>query len=59
MRTRIRAGLLLSGSVLAVMVATDWSVAQTELPEVKVEAPKEETTKRAPKPAAAAKPAPR
>ena len=59
MRTRIRAGLLLSGSVLAVMAATDWSVAQTELPEVKVEAPKEETPKPAPKPAAAAKPAPR
>ena len=59
MRTRIRAGLLLSGSVLAVMAATDWSVAQTELPEVKVEAPKEETPKPAPKPAAAAKPTPR
>ena len=45
MRTRIRAGLLLSSSMLAVIAASDWSMAQTELPEVKVEAPKEEAPK--------------
>ncbi len=59
MRTRIRAGLLLSSSVLAVTAANDWSLAQTELPEVKVEAPKEEVAKPPAKPAAASKPAPR
>ena len=59
MRTSIRAGLLLSSSMLAVMAACDWSLAQTELPEVKVEAPKEEAPKPPTKPAAAAKPAPR
>ena len=59
MRTRIRAGLLLSSSMLAVMAASDWSMAQTELPEVKVEAPKEEAPKPPPKPVAAPKPAPR
>jgi outer membrane receptor protein involved in Fe transport len=58
MRTAVRAGLLLSGSVLASMVASNWSRAQTELPEVKVTAPKE-TPKPAPKKTAAPKPAPR
>ena len=56
MRTRIRAGLLLSSSVLALITASDWSLAQEELPEVKVEAPKEEAPKPPAKPAAAAKP---
>ena len=42
MRTAVRAGLLLSGSALASMVASNWSHAQTELPEVKVTAPKED-----------------
>ena len=36
----VRAGLLLSSSMLAVMVGTDMATAQTELPEVKVTAPK-------------------
>jgi outer membrane receptor protein involved in Fe transport len=58
MRTAVRAGLLLSGSALASMVASNWSHAQTELPEVKVTAPKE-TPKPAPKKTAARKPAPR
>src|SRR5262249_19636355 len=55
MRARI---LLLSSSMLA-SIATSASLAQTELPEVKVEAPKDETPKPPAKPAAAAKPAPR
>jgi hypothetical protein len=59
MRIRIRAGLLLSSSVLALITASDWSVAQTELPEVKVEAPKQEAPKPPAKPAVVAKPAPR
>jgi TonB dependent receptor len=59
MRTRVRTGLLLSSSVLASMIASDWSLAQTELPEVKVEAPKEEAPKPPAKPAVAQKPAPR
>jgi outer membrane receptor protein involved in Fe transport len=59
MRTRIRAALLLSSSVLALITASDWSLAQEELPEVKVEAPKEEAPKPPAKPAVAAKPAPR
>ena len=42
MRTAVRAGLLLGGSALASMVASNWSHAQTELPEVKVTAPKED-----------------
>jgi outer membrane receptor protein involved in Fe transport len=58
MRTAVRAGLLLGGSVLNSMVASNWSHAQTELPEVKVTAPKE-TPKPAPKKTAARKPAPR
>ncbi len=58
MRTAVRAGLLLGSSALASMVASDWSHAQTELPEVKVTAPKE-TPKPAPKKTAARKPAPR
>ncbi len=58
MRIPVRAGLLLGSTVLASMVANDWSMAQTELPEVKVIAPKE-TPKPAPKRAAARKPAPR
>jgi outer membrane receptor protein involved in Fe transport len=59
MRTRIRVGLLLSSSVLTSVVASEWSLAQTELPEVKVEAPKEEVAKPPAKPAVAANPAPR
>ncbi|MBV9236730.1 MAG: TonB-dependent receptor [Xanthobacteraceae bacterium] len=59
MRTRIRAGLLLSSSMLALITASDWSLAQEELPEVKVEAPKEEAPKPPAKPAVAAKPAQR
>ena len=59
MRIRIRAGLLLSSSVLALITASDRSVAQTELPEVKVEAPKQEASKPPAKPAVVAKPAPR
>ena len=58
MRTAVRAGLLLGSSALASMVASNWSHAQTELPEVKVTAPKEEP-KPAPKKTAARKPAPR
>ena len=58
MRIPVRTGLLLGSTVLASMVANDWSMAQTELPEVKVIAPKE-TPKPAPKRAAAPKPAPR
>jgi hypothetical protein len=57
MRTPIRASLLLSSSVLASVAASDLSFAQTELPEVKVEAPKEEAPKPAAKPAVAPKPA--
>ena len=59
MRTRIGVGLLLSSSVLTSVVASEWSLAQTELPEVKVEVPKEEVAKPPAKPAVAAKPAPR
>ncbi|MBV8743764.1 MAG: hypothetical protein JO134_01840, partial [Xanthobacteraceae bacterium] len=59
MRTRIRASLLLSSSVLALITASDWSLAQSELPEVKVEAPKEEAPKPSAKPAVVAKPAQR
>jgi len=58
MRTAVRAGLLLGSSVLASTVASNWSRAQTELPEVKVTAPKE-TPKPAAKKTAARKPAPR
>src|SRR5262249_31438631 len=58
MRTAVRAGLLLGSSVLASTVASNWSRAQTELPEVKVTAPKE-TAKPAAKKTAARKPAPR
>jgi hypothetical protein len=46
MRIPVRAGLLLGSTALVSMIATDWSRAQTELPEVKVTAPK-----KAPKPA--------
>src|SRR5262249_28984876 len=45
--------------MLAVIAASDPSLAQTELPEVKVEAPKEETPKPPAKPAVATKPAQR
>ena len=58
MRTAVRAGLLLGSSVLTSMVTSNWSHAQTELPEVKVTAPKE-TAKPAPKKTAARKPAAR
>ncbi|MGB8549830.1 MAG: TonB-dependent receptor [Xanthobacteraceae bacterium] len=58
MRTAVRAGLLLGNTALASMVTSNWSRAQTELPEVKVTAPKEEP-KPAPKETAARKPAPR
>src|SRR5262245_46487917 len=58
MRIPVRAGLLLGSSVLASMVANDWSHAQTVLPEVKVIAPRE-TPKPARKRAAANKPAAR
>ena len=58
MRTAVRAGLLLGSTALASMVTSNWSRAQTELPEVKVTAPKEES-KPAAKKAAARKPAPR
>jgi hypothetical protein len=59
MRVSLRAGLLLSGSVLASTVSADWSRAQTELPEVKVTAPKETPKPAAPKKTAARKPTPR
>jgi hypothetical protein len=59
MRVSLRAGLLLGGSVLASMVSADWSHAQTELPEVKVTAPKETPKPTAPKKTAARKPTPR
>jgi hypothetical protein len=59
MRISLRAGLLLSSSMLVSVMAHERSVAQTELPEVKVEAPKEDTPKPPAKPAAAAKPAQR
>ena len=42
MRTAVRVGLLLGSTALASMVTSDWSHAQTELPEVKVTAPKED-----------------
>ena len=58
MRIAVRAGLLLGSSVLSSMATSNWSRAQTELPEVKVTAPKE-TPKPAPKKTAARKPAPR
>ena len=58
MRIAVRVGLLLGSTALASMVMSDWSHAQTELPEVKVTAPKE-TPKPAPKKTAARKPAPR
>jgi hypothetical protein len=58
MRTAVRAGLLLGSTALASMVTSNWSRAQTELPEVKVSAPKE-TPKPAAKKTAARKPAPR
>jgi outer membrane receptor protein involved in Fe transport len=56
MRISIRAGLLLSGSMLVSGMTYERSVAQTELPEVKVEAPKEEAPKPPPKTVAAPKP---
>src|ERR1700730_14015220 len=58
MRTAVRAGLLLGSTALASMVTSNWSRAQTELPEVKVTAPKEEP-KPAPKKTTARKLAPR
>src|SRR5262245_11505213 len=56
MRTAVRAGLLLSGSVLASLGPSTWSQAQTDLPEVKVTAPEETAPKPAPKKTAARKP---